>query len=545
MGKRYSREDIKKAAKTVQQAWLSGLEQTLSPEESALPSGMQERITQAVTEQTAAAEKIQAVKETCFRRPVRRAAIAVLAVCLLAAVWLGVDKSARAEVQDWFRTLRGNAETYEWPAKEAYSRLIDFIGGEGETRSLYKKAKGEAYRPYYGGAYLNEEKVLVVNVTDDSPEICTVFANVLQYDRVIFQKVQYSYDELYALYENLNRTEQGTEPFAGLAGCGIDVRNNRIEVSFTEDDETLRQAFLDRLKDNEKEMVRFTEGALYTIATWEDQGRAELKYVLQNGLMEGSRLTELGDVESVRTRLPEPDPAEIEAYMQRRVELFPRIIRSEKQTVEPGDLLKISWRVYDETQEYPQFGNGKAETVRCGISNFDEQIELSVEGRTVGETYTISYTNDLVAGPLFCDITPLYIYTVEPAELNDTFVKENTEYQTVEEWRSALLEEERRAGQPEAWDAVLKKLLPECRFKMNEKRLKQSETPERMEALVKEYLLVKALADRYGIEVTAADLTAYCTRHGIRPETQTVTDSVVSEWRTLRELVMDKMTLGD
>ncbi len=529
----------------MQQAWLSGLEQTLSPEESALPSGMQERITQAVTEQTAAAEKIQAVKETCFRRPVRRAAIAVLTVCLLAALWLGLDKNARAEVQDWFRNLSGNAETNAWPAQEAYARLIDYVGGEGETRSLYKKAKGEAYRPYYGGAYLNEEKVLVVNVTDDSPEICTVFANVLQYDRVIFQKVQYSYDELYALYENLNRTEQGTEPFAGLAGCGIDVRNNRIEVSFTEDDETLRQAFLDRLKDNEKEMVRFTEGALYTIATWEDQGRAELKYVLQNGLMEGSRLTELGDVESVRTRLPEPDPAEIEAYMQRRVELFPRIIRSEKQTVETGDLLKISWRVYDETQEYPQFGNGKAETVRCGKSNFDEQIELSVEGRTVGETYTISYTSDLVAGPLFCDITPLYIYTVEPAELNDTFVKENTEYQTVEEWRSALLEEERRAGQPEAWDAVLKKLLPECRFKMNEKRLKQSETPERTEALVKEYLLVKALADRYEIKVTAADLTVYYTRHGIRPETQTVTDSAVSEWRTLRELVMDKMTLGD
>ena len=143
MGKRYSREDIKKAAGTVQQAWLSGLEQTLSPEESALPSGMQERITQAVTEQTAAVEKIQAVKETCFRRPVRRAAIAVLAVCLLAAVWLGVDKSARAEVQDWFRTLRGNAETYEWPAKEAYSRLIDFIGGEGETRSLTKKRKAK------------------------------------------------------------------------------------------------------------------------------------------------------------------------------------------------------------------------------------------------------------------------------------------------------------------------------------------------------------------------------------------------------------------
>ena len=62
---------------------------------------------------------------------------------------------------------------------------------------------------------------------------------------------------------------------------------------------------------------------------------------------------------------------------------------------------------------------------------------------------------------------------------------------------------------------------------------------------MKEYLLVKALADRYEIKVTAADLTVYYTRHGIRPETQTVTDSAVSEWRTLRELVMDKMTLGD
>ena len=544
MGKKYSKEEIKQAAKTVQQAWLSSLENSSESEESALPIGMQERITEAVTAQTSAG-KAKLAKETHFRRPVRHAAIAVLAVCLLAALWLGLDKNARAEVQDWFRNLSGNAETYEWPAQEAYARLIDFIGGEGETRSLYKKAKGETYRPYYGGAYLNEEKVLVVNVTDDSPEICQAFADVLRYDRVLFQKVQYSYDELYALYEALNRIEQGAEPFAGLAGCGIDVRNNRIEVSFTEDDETLRQAFLDRLKEDEKEMVRFTEGTLYTIATWEDQARAELKYILQNGLMEGSRLTELGDAESVRTILPEPDPAGIEAYMQRRVELLPRIIRLEKQTVEPGDLLKISWRVYDETQEYPLFGNGKAETVRCGKSNFDEQIELSVEGRTVGETYTISYTSDLVAGPLFCDITPLYIYTVEPAELNDTFVKENTEYQTIGEWRSVLLEEERRAGQPEAWDAVLKKLLPECRFKMNEKRLKQSDTPEKTEALVKEYLLVKALADRYEIEVTGADLTAYYLRHGIRPETQTVTDSAVSEWRALRELVMDKMTLGD
>ena len=89
MGKRYSREDIKKAAKTVQQAWLSGLEQTLSPEESALPSGMQERITQAVTEQAASAGKTKSAKKIRFRRPVRRAAVAVLAVCLLAALWLG------------------------------------------------------------------------------------------------------------------------------------------------------------------------------------------------------------------------------------------------------------------------------------------------------------------------------------------------------------------------------------------------------------------------------------------------------------------------
>ena len=537
--------ELEKAALSVQKAWLEGMEKEIGEIDEEQPAGMKERLAQAYREVQPQAGKRSDRSGRRSRRPALRWAFAAFAMLIiLAGSWLAFDKTARAEAVYWMKGALG----IELTSQEAYDRLIRHLGGTPDQRGLYRDPEGEALRPYFAGARLNEEKELVVEVTDDSPEILQAFRDVLRSDHVIFNKVRYSYDRLYAVYQKMCEKYQ-TEPFQGLSAFSIDIGSNRIEVDFWEDGFEIRDRFLAWLGMDNESMFRFTNEAVWVIRDQEDQDLMELTHLLEKDLLTASRLTELGDVEAARMPAQELPPemlADIEYYMQYKAETTYKITKLEKDTVEDGDLVWITYRAYTKTQ----FLDPKEIEIpcRCGgeLSPPLEAIEASVTaGRRVGESYTIEYTDAPYATDetVYCDITICYIYLAEPCELNDEFVRKYTEYSSVEEWREAQIKEHMKWMVPDAWDQVLKKLLPQCRFELDEERISaEADKPEKAMAQIREYLLVRAIADHYGITATDSDVQAYIDRCQIFLPGLPAAARTACEWRALRELVMEKMT---
>ena len=444
------KEEWKKAASDVQESWLKNLEGELSGIQTELPSGMKERLGKAFRDVQLKTEEERKIRKN--HRPALRWAVWMLLLLFVFGSWLIIDKTdktARADAVDWTKKALGAEDS----AQDAYTRLIRFLGGLPGEPNQYRDPKGEAWRPYFGGGWLDGGKDLVIALTDDSPEVATAFRDVLQYEYVVFRKVKYSYDELYTAYELLGK-RQKEDAFRGLVSWGIDVQNNQVQVSFAE--ETDWEAFLTWADIRPADIFFKDAEWIWIIRDQEDLDLQELTILLQNDLLSDSRLTKLGEVEAAKTPAPELPPERlqgIEEYMRQKAE-------SEK------------------------------------------------------------------------------------AVLTDSFVQAYTEYSSVEEWRKALIKENMAwMSVPGAWKQVLDKLLPTCRFELDEARIREKTgKPEKAEASIREYLLVRAIAEYYGIRITAAEVQNYIKKHQIELNILPRAAYNACEWRTLRELVIEKMT---
>ena len=534
------KRELEKAASSVQDAWLAELDEEIGGIGAEPPAGMKERLAQAYRDaQAEQTGKAEPEKKRAPRRPVLRWALSAVAMLIvLIGSWLAFDKTARAEASDWMKNILGIEST----AQEAYDRLLRFLGGTPDQRDRYRDPKGEAWRPVFGGAWLNGEKDLVVAVTDDSSEVTKVLQDVLRFDRVQFRRVKYE-----TIHERLK-----AEPFQGLAAYSVNVEENRIDLSFTEDAIDVQYRFLTWLDADVRkiDLFGFDSEPVWIIRDQEDADLKLANDLAAEGLLESCRLTQLGDVEAARTPAQELPPEmlqDIEEYMQYKAESEFTVTRLDKQVVEEGDLVRISYRPYTKTQFLEM--NSIELPCRCGGETAPglEAIQSSVTpGRRVGESYTIDYAGAPydTDEPVFCDITILYIYRAEPHELDDAFVQEFTEYSSVEEWRDALIREKMSWGSvPDAWHQVLEKLLPACQFELDEDRIREKMTdPEMAKAAIREYLLVQAIAEHYGIAVTDADVQAYISEHQIYLYGLPGTALTACKWRAMREKVIEKMT---
>ncbi|MBQ4426110.1 MAG: hypothetical protein II882_10335 [Lachnospiraceae bacterium] len=531
-----NKKDWREAAGNVQKEWLKETDRFAALSEAPLPEGMEARL-------RAAWQADDAAGKPRLRRSFPRAAAVVITLLLLFGSLLAVDQKVQAQVQDWLQ--RSNQDH----ATSAYHTLLRFIGGTGYDRSLYRNAKGEAYRKYYGGAYLGMDDRLVICLTDTSAEITDAFQEALGDYSFTVRKVTYSYDELDEMMKYVSSRIQ-EEHIGGISSFGVNERDNCIEVRFSEEDRS--EELFSLLGRDERDMFRFEEYTGFVVFDDETNDRIWLEILLKNGIIDGCRLTAHGDFEAARTALPEASEdrisEDIEETIRNKVAYNPIIIPLEKQVMEKGDLGKIAYKVYDEFEVYSNMSAEYPETVCCGETvPFNPHIGDILEGLKVGETITFTYDTAPDRHDnrkMTCDVTLLYIYRTEPAELSDDFVRANTGYGSVEEWRAALRRQLLRNGQPEGWERILNKLLPACEFSIDEEKLsafaeKRKQSEAWFRKLIEEYLLVEAIAEEYGLSVTEADRNAYFEQNYYMSRDS---QSAVTEERVLRQKVMDYMT---
>ena len=209
-----------------------------------------------------------------------------------------------------------------------------------------------------------------------------------------------------------------------------------------------------------------TADGVYYPSTTED----EIEWIVQNNIYEGCTIERLcDDLQSCRT-IFSVDDSQIQSVIQKKLDDNPTIVKSEKRIIELGDLLKIKYSMTDQSTGEELFSTSQA-TAQCGGKIYHHRAVFeSLEGHGIGETYTIDNCTDR-AFPnhrIKCTITPLYIYTLEEAILDDSFIKQYTQFMTVQEWKTSLYEELYTINRDVAWQKSLDKLIKNSTFRLNQ-----------------------------------------------------------------------------
>ena len=325
-----------------------------------------------------------------------------------------------------------------------------------------------------------------------------------------------------------------------------------IELDFDSEDAASAYRDIHELIGEQAVITWFRSG---NITNWtpEDTERIQLSTVFAYGLHEIGKLEKLGDIEKARVHVETPDEEAVAEEMQRFLMNHPPIEVSDKQLVEENDLLKISYCIQDGQTIYEK---DEQATVRCGQTLFDAVIEDSVRGRSVGETYTVNYPleNKYAVEPgktAECEIRILYIYTLKEPVLDDEYTREYTPYESVDEWKDALLKSERDRLFQEAWNACAERLIASSEFSIQEEKLIDRATEFAFEVRfrsgllgmseeeyvrilsgedtddyirwaygkceneIKETLIVEAIAEKAGLHVSDQELAEECAKSGI------------------------------
>lgn len=129
---------------------------------------------------------------------------------------------------------------------------------EDLTKSFQKKMKKSAdeYPDYYGGAYINDNDILTINVTTDSTDIKEELQEVTQDQEVGFKKVKYEYSQLLDLYNMLGNKITDSQIADQVTGFYVDEVNNRIMVAMKD------LSFVARFKEeiSDSLMIAFEQG---------------------------------------------------------------------------------------------------------------------------------------------------------------------------------------------------------------------------------------------------------------------------------------------
>lgn len=153
-----------------------------------------------------------------------------LMVCMLSPTTVAVSEEAETIPVNTFPTTAEVNQIIEseQPLVDAYHELMEsFPVSSGEI----------VYPSYYAGAYI-ENGVLVVNVTDDA-------VVPINDDVVVYQTVEYSYNELQEIVEKLISLD-----ISNVTSIGVSDRDNEIHIGINENILSAQQEGLGAIKEN-------------------------------------------------------------------------------------------------------------------------------------------------------------------------------------------------------------------------------------------------------------------------------------------------------
>ena len=137
------------------------------------------------------------------------------------------------------REITAENEILEGEALDKYNKLLLSWSYDGIVSDTCAE-----FPAFYGGAYLNEKKELVIQVTSLSDEIKRYFSDIIDTNNVAFEVVEISYDELlkeHSRIEQILYKEKKNDLEKMIVGVGMSVMNNSIKIYLDCDDKSIKE----------------------------------------------------------------------------------------------------------------------------------------------------------------------------------------------------------------------------------------------------------------------------------------------------------------
>ncbi|MBQ8894832.1 MAG: hypothetical protein IJ043_10560 [Clostridia bacterium] len=137
--------------------------------------------------------------------------VKILALFLVICLSLSITAHAQGSIAN---QIEEKVTTY---VKDSVSTMKELIKAEapakaqdGKLRSALKKSAQNSktasenidLNDYFGGSYLNDERILTINVTTDDPKVISAFKTAAGSENVIIRHVDYRYDDLETLSDS-------------------------------------------------------------------------------------------------------------------------------------------------------------------------------------------------------------------------------------------------------------------------------------------------------------------------------------------------------
>ena len=146
------------------------------------------------------------------------------------------------------------------------------------------------------------------------------------------------------------------------------------------------------------------------------------------------------ELELVKSEVTDDDvEEEIDSFLEEYAE------EADKEAAEAGDYLIISYKITVDGQDVEGSEEEDA-LVQLGEEDLGTEFDEALTGAKAGDTLSIPVVLDDTYGDEYADKEGEYevevtqVYTVNMPELTDDFVKENTEYESVDAYREAVRE---------------------------------------------------------------------------------------------------------
>jgi hypothetical protein len=149
----------------------------------------------------------------------------VMLVCMSTNVFAAnIDDSASNFIRN---SINAELMAKEDSAQQKYDHLIDDWSADDDVGDDDLR-----YPSFYGGAYLDEDKNLVIQVTYLDDDVKKYFEDRIDTNGVVFQEVKYSYKELLDQMDVIVQNMSSGGALSDINGAGISSKSNGINIYF-------------------------------------------------------------------------------------------------------------------------------------------------------------------------------------------------------------------------------------------------------------------------------------------------------------------------
>lgn len=151
-----------------------------------------------------------------------------------------------AESTDGFNPVTDSELNKMTDAGEKYNIMLTEWAIDGKVSDSHAN-----FPEFYGGAYIDDDNNLVINVTPLNDDVKAYFAGLFDLENVIFVEAKYSYSEILEKYELVSQEvfyeDNPRSELSNVNGVGIAVKENGINL-YVDTDSVLSEEEIDNIK---------------------------------------------------------------------------------------------------------------------------------------------------------------------------------------------------------------------------------------------------------------------------------------------------------